>query len=314
MLLLLACSAPSGFEHEDGTLAIVQLDCPGGTGESTLVIGLEGLPVLIDVGNDRHAACVMDKVRGYTGADRADTVVLTHFHEDHAGGMDGITTDRIVSRGPVHLGGADFPDGMDGERTDLCTANSCDLPWSMGLGGDAKLTIFAGDGRIGDADVEGLPDDDDGENARSLVGVVTWDDFTYLFAGDLTGGGKGTPDVESAFAGQVDPWVPSAGVTVLHTSHHGIDSSTNEAWIDRMLPGDEPGRAAIVGSNSGYLDAPADEVLARLSGRVDAVWANRGGALTGADPALRVVGGDVAFVAAPEGVTVHADAEVTTLR
>jgi hypothetical protein len=292
--------------EEPGSLILAQLDCDGWIGESMLMVGPDGTSVLLDVGNDGHAARVREAVAALTGGDHVDTIVLTHFHEDQGGGLGelGVTADHLVSRGPVHLDAVSFPEGAEeADRVDLCTASACALPWSMALGDGAELTIFAADGQIGDQRYGELPGDDDGENARSLVGTVTWGDFVYVWNGDLTGGGKGTPDVESFYADQLDPWVPASGATVAHLGHHGIDSSTYSAWIDRLLPADGAVRAGLVGSNGSYLDAPADEVLDRVRDRVDRVWVTRPGALTGEDPLLVEAEDDVVLAVTDGGAS-----------
>lgn len=281
-----------------GDLRLIQLDCRGWIGESMLIIGPDGTTALLDVGNDRHAATVSEAVSRYGGHD--PTVILTHFHSDHAGGLDGLTVGvrEVVSRGPVHTAAVSLPRTFDDlPRTDLCSADACDLPWTLDLGGGAVLTVLAADGQIGGDRFGALPGDDDGENARSLVGTVTWGDFVYLWNGDLTGGGKSTPDLEAFYAARLD--LPD-GATVTHFGHHGIDSSTYGAWLDRAMPS-PAGRIGLVGSNGSYLDAPADEVLDRARRHASAVWTNRGGSLTGRDPLLTEAEDDVVITVTGAG-------------
>ena len=178
---------------------------------------------------------------------------------------------------------------------DLCDDTGCaELPWTLPLGDGAILTVLAADARTASEGLPtALPDDNDGENARSLVGFVTWGPFSYVFAGDLTGGGKNSPDVEAWLAPRL-PAVPGAA-SVLHLNHHGIDSSNHAAWLDRWLPADGAHHDVVVGTNSGYLDAPSDEVLLRLRDRLGGgrVWLGERGSLTPADELVEETGAGV---------------------
>lgn len=274
-------------------------------GESTLVVGPDGTTVLIDAGNDLHA----EEVAAAVGDREVSALVATHWHADHVGGIEGlaerVSVATLVSRGETHLDGGASIDEMNDARAavadhvDLCTESACDLPWRLALGDGAEIVVFAADGRawdgveVVDLDVV-LPPDDDGENGRSLAGVVRYGAFAYVFGGDLGGGGKGTPDVEGALAAVLPAdLVPSRGADLLHLGHHGIDSSTHAAWIDRMLPGDASRRDGIVGATGAYLDAPADEVLDRLRDRLGggSVHAPTVGSLVDEDDALLHVTG-----------------------
>ncbi len=182
----------------------------------------------------------------------------------------------------------------------------------IALGDGAVLSLIAVGGWVRTAggaerahDLDGQLDDD-AENGRSVVAALTYGDFAMVFGGDLTGGGKGTADVEAAVAAAAD-WpghpLPAGGVDVIQLNHHGIDSSSGVAWLDWLLPADGTTRHALVGANSAYLAAPDRDVVDRVAPRLNGgtIWVTRRGSLGARDDAVRVAGGSVAIRVDPGG-------------
>jgi hypothetical protein len=94
--------------------------------------------------------------------------------------------------------------------------------------------------------------------------LVSFGAFRMLLAGDLTGGGSDTNDLESFYASRFDARIDERGVDVLHAGHHGRDTSTNTTWVARLLPDDGRSRNAIMGVSTAHLGSPHDVVLANL--------------------------------------------------
>lgn len=306
LLPLLACGAPespgapsAATEIPPGTLTIEQLDLRRSRiGESALLL-TEEQTMLVDVGHEAHAQTIREALARH-GRTHVDFVVLTHFHTDHIGGFDTLfcdgtlTVGEVVWRGAVNLDDANegqLDDVLDclGANTPLCDASGCDLPYVVPFG-PATLTVFLADGVVGtpDASVE-LDRDLDDENARSLGGVVSFGDFDWLFAGDLTGGGKSTPDLETAVV-EANPALPP--IDVMQVNHHGISSSTNAVWAGLLADGDAH---AVVGANNVYLDAPSEETLAALAPHLGNghVWVTETGLLGNTDARTVVAHGAV---------------------
>lgn len=281
LLLLSACAAVAvePCESGEGSLSIEQIGLPGPSiGESTLITSPDGTKLLIDVGNDAHDGRVREAADG-----AVDLVLVTHSDQDHAGGLDDL--EDVVG-----------------------DAESIDADGRWDLGGGAELVVFLVDGVLevdGDTvdlrdEVEGL---DGSDNARSSAGLVRLGDFVYVFAGDLTGGGKGTPDVESAVAARGDRLLTAGDADLVYLSHHGINSSSHAAWVDWLLPDDGWDRVALVGASRAYLSAPDDAVVARVAPRLGAgrVHVNEAGRLADPHPSLVEHDGSVHVIVADDG-------------
>ena len=164
------------------------------------------------------------------------------------------------------------------------------------LGDGASLTLVWANGYLALED-EILMAADEGlsigertnENARSIVGLIRWGDFTYIFGGDLTGR---SPDAESFIVERSDRIVlptgelafPQGGTDVLHINHHGHNTATEQTWLGWATPDDGWDRNAVIGANRNYGPAVHQSVLNRLAAVVGngAIWiTEQGGAKSG---------------------------------
>lgn len=166
------------------------------------------------------------------------------------------------------------------------------------LGSNAELVFFAADARVAaGSGVESLEagglnvgwGGNGPENARSVAAVLRWGSFAYVLAGDMTGeGASDNPEVEQGVA-QAGPGIlmepggapvfPAGSVDLMHVSHHGYNSSTQQEWVDWLLPNDGQSRNALIGCNKSYLLAPMPKVLNRVGARVAGgfIWLTESG-------------------------------------
>lgn len=178
---------------------------------------------------------------------------------------------------------------------------------ALGLGAfidldGVRIELLGADGFMSDG-TQAVPaspfahEDNNQENARSLVGMIRFGDFRYHFGGDLTGAGEATePDIESHFVNVSGAHAHGAdGVDVIHAHHHARRTSSNTALVEHLTPADGKARNVVAGINAAHVGSPHAEVLeafgARLSG--GRFWVTQQ-APGGADhPLLEVSDGDV---------------------
>ncbi len=278
--LLWACSSPVDCPEPEGALELRQMYLRGPALNEAMVVSLpSGGVLMIDVGNDSRYAEIRNALAG-----PVEYVLITHDHEDHAGGLDKHES-YWESRGwdPTPIDALGVWDLGDGVQLELFL-HDCEL---LTPSGTVDLC----------AEVPGMAED---ENAMSSAGVLRYGDFAYLFAGDLTGGGKDTPDVESAVVGHD---LQLGSIDVLHLSHHGIQSSTNQAWVDAFVPEDGYTRNALVSASGAYLAAPHEDVLARVGPQLAGgwVWVTADGSIAGDHETKRTLNADVVIDVAEGG-------------
>lgn len=147
-------------------------------------------------------------------------------------------------------------------------------PTRISLGGCATMTFVAADAFVSDG-VRATPlprfghEENNEENARSVVGLVAHGPFRYQFGGDLSGEGvAGVPDVETLLATTAQTFFGPLGVDVSHAHHHARRTSSNAALVSRLAPNDGRARNVVAGINKAYVGSPHAEVLG--------AWANDG--------------------------------------
>ncbi len=246
-----------------------------GQGDATLLLAPDGERALIDGGKPSRTDVVRAAVEDAGGT--LTMVILSHYDADHLGGVVGLL------KGPDGTAGTD-DDIVPAERyapsdDGACQSQLCDefralraYPFTVPAPGDTlalgrlSLVVEAVGGRTGAAPAPAGLDD----NAVSLVVRATFADRSVLILGDLTGGGLGTVDIESAVAER------TGAVDVLRAGHHGSATSSNAAAVSAWSP-----RLTVlsVGTDNAYCH-PAPQVLARLAANSTELLATGAGMVT----------------------------------
>jgi len=251
---LLAALAITGVQSADRALEVFFIDVEGG--QATLVVTPEGESLLIDAGygarEGRDPDRIMKAVRE-AGLERLDYLLITHFHNDHVGGVPELAAripigtfidygqplggDRMANNGfkayePVRAGhphlqpspGDRLP--LRGVRADVVSAGGALLTKPLRGGGETNTACDK---------AEDHPEDGT-ENYRSVGLMIEFGAFRFLDLGDLSG---------NTLTGIVCPQNLLGTASVYLVAHHG-DYDTN---VPVLYAGVRP-RVAILNHGS----------------------------------------------------------------
>lgn len=255
-LLTLAILWPEPVLRSPNTLELTALDI--GQGDSLLLIGAEGRTMLIDAGGPTGSIAEAASATSFfdVGEEvvapylwsrrirRLDTLVLTHAHSDHMGGMPAILQDlrprELWLSTDAHA--APFTALVQQART-LGTVvrflhAGQTLPW-----GDEQIHVLSPDpAYINLAD----PKNDD-----SLVLRIGFGQASIL----LTGDAEAPSERAMLAAGSLSP------VTLLKVGHHGSLTSTTPDFLAALAP-----HSAVISTGLGnHFGHPRPEILSRLA-------------------------------------------------
>jgi beta-lactamase superfamily II metal-dependent hydrolase len=244
-------------------LEIHFIDVEGG--QATLFVLPTGESMLVDTGfpalNGRDA----DRIAGAAkraGLSRIDTLVVTHYHSDHVGGVPALASripiGTFVDHGPTVESG-DAPAALYNAYLDARAKGRHVLarPGEAMRVGDLAIAFVSAGGDLiakplaGAGDANALcagytPKEVDAtENARSVGMLLTYGRFRMLDLGDLTWNKEHDLACPNNLIGKVDVYL---------TTHHGLNQSGLPALVYAVHP-----RVAIM--NNG----------ARKGGSVDAL-------------------------------------------
>jgi beta-lactamase superfamily II metal-dependent hydrolase len=206
-----------------------------GQGASALVIGPGGTRVLIDGANPGDGSAKVVPYLQSIGVTDLDYSFMSHWHQDHYGGMDEVFNagfkpnvaayDRGDFQKPTGSQVTGYLNSVTGVRATPV------LGQVVPLGDGAEIAVVGLNGTtLGGNTTLQTPYSGNEENGASIALWIRYKDFDCYVAGDITAGGLGTPDVESKATGYVGQ------VEVAQASHHGSFSSSSAAVIGNLNP------------------------------------------------------------------------------
>jgi competence protein ComEC len=261
-----------------GKLRIYFIDVEGG--QSTLFVTPAGKSLLIDTGwpdnNFRDADRIVAAAKS-AGLSRIDYVLITHYHDDHVGGVSQlvqrIPVGAFIDHGPnreldkgTEQGYAAFQEVLTDTKAKEIVPKPGDRLPIEGL----DVTVISADGKVIQIPLPGAGEPnayckqseirppDQTENARSLGVLIRFGDLRILDLGDLTWDKERDLMCPENRLGKVD---------LLVVSHHGWYESSSPALVDAIHS-----RVAIMdnGAKKGGSIPTLDTV--RKTPGIEALW------------------------------------------
>lgn len=277
LALLLTMSLPVLSPAKSKDLQIFFVDVEGG--QSTLMVTPSGQSILIDAGwpdnSDRDAGRIAAAARK-AKVKKIDYFILTHYHDDHVGGVP-----QLVEKLPV---GTFIDHGPNREEATKRQRRLVD-DYNKAIAGSKHLVVKPGehlpisgiDGTVVSADGEVLssplpgageqnsycaatPDKetDPTENARSLGTVWQFGSFRLVDLGDLTW------NKEKALMCPVNR-IGKADVFVV--SHHGLNWSNSPALVDAL-----GAKVAVMDNGAKKGGSPSTYDVLKSAPGLQAIW------------------------------------------
>jgi beta-lactamase superfamily II metal-dependent hydrolase len=233
------------------------------TGSSTLIVSPTNKYVLIDAGMTNYGNSTVYPFLQSLGITHLDYTIVTHYHEDHIGGLDEVIYalsgfdsndsilnwcyDRGDSSPPSNTIYTGYANAAGSKRRVI------GLGETLNLGGGAFMYCIARNGTVMNG-VGVIPSS--GENYRSCAFILVYNNFRLYVGGDLTGNPvSGDPAVEpnaAPFTGDVNVYV---------VNHHGGRNSSVNVFLDSLRPETAIFSQGTIPSNNGH---PHQESIDRL--------------------------------------------------
>jgi beta-lactamase superfamily II metal-dependent hydrolase len=251
-----------------------------GWGQSTFIKGPgpTGKTVLLEAGNTgKGSGEVVPYLQSIGHAPSAgfDYTIVGHQHCDHAGGMDEVINAGYNVRIRNYDNGSSYSSSCITGWDSAAATTTAGTPVAMArgdvidIGGGATLTCVVVRGQV----IGGPNVSVSNENDLSIGLLLNYGGFDYFWASDLGGGaddgactGRSTSQlnvettvINAISPGGASPLISAGGIDVLHVSHHGSESSTNNDLFDGAVPA-----VAVISTGAGQTsgwDLPRQDVV-----------------------------------------------------
>ena len=210
--LLFFIAATCSAYSDEGKLKVTMLDV--GQGDA-LLIETHEQNILIDTGEISARSKLLTQLND-AGITRFEKIILTHPHADHIGNakavIDSFPVDLVIDNGKA----SDSPLYDNYVSTGIArqAAVSGDV---LDFGGGAKFYVFS---PTENTTLQGV-------NNQSIVGKLTFGDFSILFTGDIE------KDAEKYLWRNSNINLES---TILKACHHGSRTSSQDNFVGHVKP------------------------------------------------------------------------------
>lgn len=238
-----------------GEFGFTMLDI--GQGDSAVVLAPHGCVALLDAGPQGSAATIKSYLHSL-GVTQIDFAVVSHYHEDHLGGLDDVERgDGAIPIAKVYDRGGSYSSAtytaytsQFRDRRTTVAAND-----HFSLCGEVSFAVMA-------ADANGASTND--ENARSVAVKVSFGSLDILVGGDLT---SRVEDTITSSVGEIE---------IYKVHHHGSAGSSSA----QFLAGTRPTVSLISVAEHNSYGHPTQATLSRLDAAGSAVWRTAGSTTT----------------------------------